>query len=210
MGDPAPSKGLKRGLLGDEVGELLAELRDLGGDHELAVALTRIAREVLLVVILGGVEGLEREDLRHHRVRPELLGFELTDDFQRCRLLFGQGGEDGGAVLRADIIALAVEGGGVVNGEEDVQKVGVRDLGGVEGDAHHLSVTGMPGTHLLVSGIDVGAAGITGDDIRDADDLVVNGFEAPEAAAGKNRDFEGEDGGFGFHIIIVPLIGLHW
>ena len=50
-------------LLRQQVGELLAELGDLGGDDELAVALTRVAGVVLLVVVFGGVEGLERHYL---------------------------------------------------------------------------------------------------------------------------------------------------
>ena len=118
-------------------------------------------------------------------------------------MLFRQGGEDGGAVLGAHVVALAVEGGGVVNGEEDVQDIGVGDLRGVEGDAHDFRVTSAAGTHLLVGGIDVGTAGVTGDDIGDAGDLVEDGFEAPEASAGEDGDFKREDGGFDFHAFIV-------
>ena len=187
----------------EEVGELLAELGDLWRDGELAVALTRIAGVVVLMVILGGVEGLERQYLGDDGIIPEVLRLEVTDDFQRGGLLPGQCGEDGGAVLGANVTALAVEGGGVVDGEEDVQEDSVGDMSGVKGDAHDLGVTGVPGADLLVGGINVGTAGITGDDISYACDLVEDGFEAPEATAGEDCDLKGEDGGFGFHDVIV-------
>ncbi len=177
------------------MGVLLAELGHLGRDDELAVALARVAREVLLVVILGGEEGLEGQHLGDDRVRPEAFIRKFVDDGIGGGGLFGQGGEDGGAVLRAHVAALAVEGGGVVDGEEDVQDIGVGDLRGVEGDAHHLGVPGVPGAHLLVGGVGGVAAGIAGDDIGDASHLVEDGFEAPETAAGERRRLQA--GGWG-------------
>lgn len=50
--------------------ELLAELRDFRRHHELAVRLVRVALEVLLVIILGDVEGGRRRNLRHDRIAP--------------------------------------------------------------------------------------------------------------------------------------------
>ena len=121
--------------------------------------------------------------------------------------MLGRSGEDGGAVLGADIVALAVEGGGIVDGEEDVQQVGVRDAGRVEGDLHDLGMTGATGADLLVAGVGGGAAGITGDDIRDANHLVEDGFEAPEAAAGKDGCLKGGGGSVFIHAVSLSLIG---
>ncbi len=200
-------RGYWWGLRREQVGVLLAELGHLGGDDELAVALARVARKVLLVVILGGEEGLEGQHLGDDRVRPEAFICKFVDDGIGSSGLFGQGGEDGGAVLRAHVVALAVEGGGVVDGEEDVQDIGVGDLRGVKGDAHHLGVPGVPGAHLLVGGVGGVAAGIAGDHIGDAGHLVEYGLEAPETTAGEHGDFKREDGGFGFHKVIIALIG---
>ena len=121
--------------------------------------------------------------------------------------LFGRGGEDGGAVLGADIVALAVEGGGIVDGEEDVQQVGVGDAGRVKGDPHNLGMTGATGADLLVAGVGGGAAGITRDDIRDADHLVENRFKAPEAAASKDGSLKGGGGSVFIHAVSLSLIG---
>jgi len=155
------------------------------------------------VVVFGGVEGFEGDDFGDDGVGPQVLGFQVLDSFFGDGFLLLGVVEDGGAVLGADVVALAVEGGGVVDGEEDVQEDSVGDMSGVKGDAHDLGVTGVPGADLLVGGINVGTAGITGDDISYACDLVEDGFEAPEATAGEDCDLKGEDGGFGFHDVIV-------
>ena len=123
---------------------------------------------------------------------------------------FGRGGEDGGAVLGADVVALAVEGGGIVDGEEDVQQVGVGDASGVEGDADDLGMTGAPGADLVVGGVGGGATGIAGDDIGDAEDLVEDGFEAPEAAAGEDGGLKGGGGSVFIHEVSLSLIGQNW
>lgn len=49
-------------------GPLLAELVHLGRDHRLAVALARVLRKVVLVVVLRSVELVQRDKLRDDRV----------------------------------------------------------------------------------------------------------------------------------------------
>ena len=60
--------------------------------------------------------------------------------------------EDGRAVLCAPVRALAVEGGGVVESEEGVQKLLEADLRGVEVHLDHLGVAGLVGADILVAG----------------------------------------------------------
>src|SRR5690242_17640136 len=67
--------------------EFLPELRDLGGNHGLAVRLSRIVREVILVVLLRGIELAERLYLSHDRVLPDPLRFHLGDRLTRYALL---------------------------------------------------------------------------------------------------------------------------
>ncbi len=101
-------------------------------------------------------------------------------------MLSRTGVEDSGTVLRPHIRALTVEGGGVMDGEEDVQQVGKGDDGRVESDFDDLGVAGETGAYLLVGGVGFVPAGVAGDDIGNAVDLVEDGFEAPEASAGQD------------------------
>src|SRR5690606_37186442 len=96
--------------------------------------------------------------------------------------------EDRGAVLRADVVALTVLGGGVVDGEEDPQQVAVADDLWVEGHLHHLGVAGLAGAHLLVGGVGYVAAGVARLDALHALELVVDRLEATEAAARQGGD----------------------
>ena len=58
--------------------------------------------------------------------------------------------EDGRAVLRADVVALAVERRGVVRLPEDAEQVFERDFGRVVRDLHDLGVAGGSRADLFV------------------------------------------------------------
>ena len=60
---------------------------------------------------------------------------------------------DAAAVLRADVVALAVERGRVVHDEEDLQDLAQRDLGRIEFQLDHLRMAGAAGADLLVARI---------------------------------------------------------
>ncbi len=62
-------------------------------------------------------------------------------------------GEDGRAVLVADIGTLAVELGGIVNGEEHFAQSLERNLLGVEGHFDHFGVAGVVVADVAVGGI---------------------------------------------------------
>ena len=65
--------------------------------------------------------------------------------------LLGGGHEDRRAVLRADVVPLAVARGRVVHAEEPLlEQVGVRQLLRIEHDAHRLGVAGRARVHVLV------------------------------------------------------------
>src|SRR3954471_10885941 len=102
----------------------------------------RVLRQVLLVVVL-------RVEVRGVGGRPD-LGGDVTEAPARelvavdlgqlagDLLLLGRRVVDRGAVLGADVIALAVALGRVVDLEERLDEVGVGDLLGVEHDPHRL------------------------------------------------------------------------
>ncbi len=88
-----------------------------------AVGLERIVREIFLVIIFGQVELVERGHLGHDGVVPNACCADLLDDLLGDLLLLLIVIEDGRAVLRAHVRALAVERGRVVDGKEDRQQV---------------------------------------------------------------------------------------
>ncbi len=168
---------------------LLAELGDFGGDDHHAVGLEAVVLEVLLVVLLRRVEGGQRGDLGDDGVLPQPLLGQGGDGLARDTLLLGRVEEDGGAVLGADVGALAVEGGGIVDREEDLKDVFEGDAGGIEGELDDLGVARGAGADGLVGGMGIVAAGVAGDDVRDASELIEDAFEAPEAAASEGGGF---------------------
>src|SRR5207245_212151 len=120
-----PNPGLSHGLL--QLLEVeLAELRHLGRDHQAAVPLVRIAAEAAAVVLLGGIELGERDELSHDGVVPDLPRLEFLDDLLGRGALLGGVIEDRRAVLRSRVRALPVEGSGVVQGEEHLEQLAVR------------------------------------------------------------------------------------
>src|SRR5918997_2648115 len=80
VSSPRSRSASRAGLRLEPFEVLLAELRDLGRDHDLAVRLVPVAPEVLLVVVLGDVEGLEGRHLGDDGVVPDALSLPLGDD----------------------------------------------------------------------------------------------------------------------------------
>jgi len=113
---PAPSERLFHfGRLLEERFEVFVELFHLGADDELAVLLAGVQVEVVLVVFLGGEEVLDRGDLGDDR-RFERAGFvELFFVLLSDTVLIFIVVEDCRAVLRAGVVALTVERGGIVS-----------------------------------------------------------------------------------------------
>lgn len=131
----------------------MLELGHLGSDHELAVALVGIAGKIFLVIFLGGVEDFKRHELGDNGVEVQLFISQLSHDFLSLRFLLIVGVEDGGAILGADIRALAVKRGRVVDSEKDVQKVGIRYDCGVECDLYGLGMTCSAAADLFIAGM---------------------------------------------------------
>src|SRR5690348_15739157 len=101
-----PSRLLRRCAL-QPIREGLAELGDLRRYDGLAIAGPRIAREVVVMLGLGGVEYLQRLDLCHDRRGPDFGVGDLLDDRLRRGALRVGVREDDRAVLRPDVVALA-------------------------------------------------------------------------------------------------------
>ena len=82
--------------------------------------------EVSLVVFFGAPEGLGGDDLGDDGLRILFLVGEAGDKGFRGGFLLGGMEEDDAAILSAPVRALAVELGGIVEGEELLEEAVVR------------------------------------------------------------------------------------
>ena len=124
-------------------------------------------------------------DLRHHH----LGGFVL-------RIVMA---EDDAAVLRPDVVALAVLRRWIVDGKEYPQQIGVGNVVRVEGDPHHFGMPRAAGANLLVARVRHVPAGIARNHAADTTQPEKDGLQAPEAAAAQGRQFLSR------HLALLPL-----
>ena len=87
--------------------------------------------------------------------------------------------------MRADVVALAVEGGGVDAAEIELHEEGEGELFGIVVDAYGFGKARLSGAHLFVGGMVDVAVGISRLGVDDAADLLEVVFGAPEATAGE-------------------------
>lgn len=161
--------------------ELLPEFRELRADHDRAVTLPRIARVIVLVIILGRpVVAVERHDLRDDRLPEHLLALELGDHVERGVALRIRMREHDGTVLGADVVALPVQLGRIVRREEDLEDLAITDARGIERHVHHFRVPGIAVAHVAITGIARVAARIARLDGRHAVDVEKHGLRAPK------------------------------
>ena len=91
----------------------------------------------------------------------------------------------------SDIIALAVQGCRVMDGEEDIQDVLEVYLGWIKCDLDNLGVTTHAGADQLITRIWHLSSRIARFYFFDAPHIEIHGFEAPETAAGECCSFLG-------------------
>ena len=173
--DVAPAHGRSAHVAGG------GQLGQLGRDDGAAVGSAGIAREVILVVLLGGVEALQRYDLGDDG--PPEPRLRRVARCLGAALLGVVVGQDDGPVLRADVVTLAVARGGIVSAPEQVEDLGVAHQPGVEGDLDHLRMAGAPAADCLVGRVRGAAAGIAGHYLAHPADPQIDRLHAPEAAA---------------------------
>src|SRR6266853_1006540 len=92
------------------------------------IGIVGIVLQIILMVALSGIEGLERLDFRDDGTGVDFCSIELRDVSLRDAFLFLARVEDGGAVLRAGVRALAIPLGGIVrDGKENHQELAVSE-----------------------------------------------------------------------------------
>ena len=107
---------------------------------EVAGVAVGILLQVVLVLGLGLPERPGRRDLGDHLARPQAGGLDVGDRVLGDPPLLVAGVEDRRPVAGADVVALPVERGRVVDLEEELQQVPVGDLLRVEDDLDGLGV----------------------------------------------------------------------
>ena len=116
------------------------------GDRQMAVA-RGVLLQVVLVVVLGGIEIAQREMLHGEGLAhgPLLVGQDLVDG--GCVGLIDV--VDARAILCAPVAPLLVDAGGVDGLEVEVEEKGESDPRGVIDDANRLGKSGLVGADLL-------------------------------------------------------------
>src|SRR5262245_53642261 len=173
--------------------------RDSGADRtadagaaETAIA-ARVLRQILLVVVLGEIERRRVEDFGGDGVEAPRLEFLLVHRLRRLGgfALRRRGYIDAGAILRADVVALAHALRRVVVLPEGLEELIVGDLLRVIDHLHDLVVAGAAGADLLVGRIGRQAAGIAhGGRVNALAQLPELALGAPEAAHAEDRGLE--------------------
>src|SRR5215831_21331647 len=141
--------------------------------------------EVTLVILLGPVKRGRRSDLGNDLPPARLLlGIARCD---RGFLLASVMVEDRRTVLAAEIEALAVAGGRIVDPPEHLKQLCVADLGRVEPHLDRLGVAGAVPADLSIAGVRDVAAGVADSGPQHPMDLAEGRLDTPEASRSECR-----------------------
>jgi len=168
---------------------MLAEFGHFRRDDGAAVGLRAVVLEIFLVVVLGHIKVRRGRKLGYDWIPPNLGRVQRRDRLLGAGFLLGRTVKDRRAILSAHIGTLPVQRGRVVDGEEDIEEILKRDHLPIKRDLNSLGVPGVAIADLAVARVDHTAAGVAGFDMLDALELIVDRFQAPEAAAGQRSDF---------------------
>src|SRR5258708_4088958 len=105
------------------------------------------------MIFLGGIKFSGGGNFRCDRLLKFLAGFEFGFGFFGDGYLLGRMGENRGAVLLAEVGALAIHLGRIVQVPEGFDQGLVTDFGGVEFDLDDFGVAGLVGADIFVRGI---------------------------------------------------------
>src|SRR5690606_6314038 len=152
------------------------------GAREVAGVAVGVGGQVVLVLRLRLPEGTFGLDRGDGFAWPETGGIHIGDGLARDLLLLRAEREDRRAVAGTDVVALAVEGGRVVDLEEERQDVAERRRCRIEDDLERLGVTGV----IAVGRVVVVAAGVTDAGGEHAGLAADEVFHAPEAASSQD------------------------
>ena len=173
-----------------EMSVLGSHLGDFWTHDGRTVALVGVASVVVVVFLLSDEEIDGFFDGGHDRLVVDVA--HIGDHALSFGSLFFSERHDAGSVLGADVVALAVELGRVMDGEEDLEQGFVRDDGGVKLHLDHFGVSGCSAADRLIGRMRVWATGIGGKGGLNTVNLFVSAFDAPKAPPTDDHPFHGE------------------
>lgn len=165
--------------------ESCADLGNLRYRDGQAVTLPGILGKEVLMVILSVEELSQRFNGCHDTPTPRFLG-SIARFFEHGALGIVYI-KHGAAILRADVIALAIELARIVHREEGVEDhVGGND-GLIKINANNLGVPRLSGAHLFVGGVIGEATAVAGNHVRNTVENAIRRVEAPKAPTAKDK-----------------------
>jgi exodeoxyribonuclease-3 len=141
--------------------------------------------QVILMLRLSLPEGTGGGDFRHHFAGPQAGSVDIGDCVFSDAHLFLVHVEDGRPIAGAQVIALPVASGWIVDLEEEFEQRAIARDRRVESDLDRLRMN----TVIVVGGVRNVAAGIANARLDHAGHLSDQILHAPEAAACQNRPF---------------------
>ena len=109
------------------------------------------ALQVILVFRLRFPEGSRRGHLGHHSSGPQARRVDIGDGVLGHALLFVAGIENRRAVAGADVIALPVQRGRIVDLKEEFEELAVTDPGRIEDDLDPFGMGPVPATRKVLA-----------------------------------------------------------
>jgi hypothetical protein len=110
------------------------------GPDEVTGIAVRIPLQIILMLRLGLPERTDGRHFRHDLAWPKAGGLDIRYRIFRDALLLVVQVENGGTVARADIVALTVARGGIVNLKEKFEQGSIADDLGIENDLDGLGM----------------------------------------------------------------------
>src|SRR6266850_296079 len=126
---------------------LLTHFTNFRDRNGLNIRLIGVEAGVVLVIVLGGVKLAQRFERSGDRPREGMLLVERTNLGFRGPLLVVVGMENGRAILRANVVPLAVELRRVVSIEKYVEQSVVADLGRIIRNSDRFDMSRIAAAH---------------------------------------------------------------
>ncbi len=106
--------------------------------------------QILLVVVLGGIEGHGRNDLSRDGLGVNARFFQFLFEALGLLLLLVRMKKDRGAILRAPVWTLAIDLGRIVVFKEHFQQLRITQFGGIELNFDGFGMTGAVGADIFI------------------------------------------------------------
>src|SRR5882762_8945758 len=153
------------------------------------------------MILLAYVERAGRGYLRGDRLAEFAAGLQRGFRLFRGRLLLWRMEEDRGAVLRAEVRALAVHLRRVVHLPESIEQLLIGQCRWIESDLHDFGMPGFIGADVFIGRVFCVAAAVPDDCVNNSRNAAECCFDPPKASCSK---------GCGFGHGTAPLVRLFY